>query len=461
MSKMQQASFVMRIRKLWHPVLQDVDIAPRSQLYSLVPCEIGTVFRESLTGYINRLAETHHVSPRAFVAEVIVPQLEKHLLLATPLAVFISQGTISLNGAGVLGQAWATILGHLTAQTNVHLLTLPWWVGDLSPRRQLRQTPAWCPTCLFEWRGNGHPIYQPLLWMLQMVTICPRHGTLLMERCPRCHKRQGVIGTNKARLGACTHCAGWLGASSQAQREEGLPSELITWQRWVIHALEELHAISLGASVPQWKPFFRNLTRCLKEQRGYSKVARLAGISRERLHQWGSEDDAYAPTFEAICKFCYACDVTPVQVMTNQLEGLQQAIENGTATHAPRPRRRHRHVDHAQCQALLQAVLDGREEPLGVSRMAKRLGYDVRQLVYHFPQECAVVTQRARAYRKQRKEQRLALTREQVRQAMLSLHAQGMYPSQRKLRSFLGGLMRAPEAQETWHTTLRELGFES
>jgi hypothetical protein len=147
--------------------------------------------------------------------------------------------------------------------------------------------------------------------------------------------------------------------------------------------------------------------------------------------------------------------------MTNQLEGLQQTIQNGTATHPPRPHRRHRHVDQERCQAFLQAVLDGREEPLGVSGMAKRLGYDGRQLVYHFPQECAVVTQSARAYRKQRKEQRLVLTREQVRQAMLSLHAQGMYPSQRKLRFLLGGLLRAPEAQETWHTTLRELGFES
>jgi DNA-binding phage protein len=461
MSKMHQSTVAAQIGKPWHPVRHDGHIPSRSRLYSLVPYEIGTIWRESLTGYINRLAETHHVSPRAFVVEVIVPQLEEQMLLVTPLAVFISQGTMGLNGAGVLGQSWAAILGQLTAQTTVHLLTLPWWIGDLSSRRQLRRAPAWCPTCLFEWRGNGHPIYQPLLWMLQMVTICPRHGHLLMDRCPHCHKCQGVIGTNKARLGECTHCAGWLGARSQAQHEEELTDELITWQRWIIHALEELHAISLVEGPPQWKPFFRNLARCLKEQRGYSKAARLAGISRERLHQWGSEDDAYAPTFEAICKFCYACDVTPVQVMINQLEGLQQTIQNGTATHSPRPRCRHRHVDQERCQAFLRAVLDGREEPHGVCRTAKRLGYDVRQLAYHFPQECAAVTQRARAYRKQRKEQRLAQTREQVRQAMLSLHAQGRYPSQRKLRPLLGGLMRAPEARETWHMTLRELGFES
>ncbi len=427
MSNMPQASSAVRIGKLWHNVLPDAAIASRSQLYSLVPCQIGTVFRESLTGYINRLAETHHVSARALMGEVIAPQLEEPLLPAAPLAVFISQGMMGLNGREVLGQSCAAILERLTVQTDVHRLTLSWWVGDLSPRRQLRVTPAWCTTCLFEWKSNGYPIYQPLLWMLQMVAICPQHGNLLMERCPHCHKRPKVIGTTKARLGACTHCAGWLGARSQAHHEEELPDELITWQRWLIHALEELHALSLVAGQPQWV----------------------------------SEEHAYAPTFEAICKFCYACNVTPWQVMTNQLESLQQTLQNRAEAYPPRPRYRHRRVDQERCQALFNEVLDGREAPLGVSEMAKRLGYGVRQLRYYFPQECAVVTLRAREYRKQRKEYRLAQTREQVRQAMLSLHAQGMYPSQRKLRSLLGGLMRAPEARETWHTTLRELGFES
>ena len=458
---MPQAISAVRIRQLRHNILPDAAIASCSQLYSLVPCEIGTIWRESLTGYINRLAEMHHVSARALMGEVIAPQIEEQLLPTAPLAVFISQGMMGLNGAGVLGQSCAAILERLTVQTDVHRLTLSCWVGDLSPRRQLRTTPAWCPRCLFEWRSYGYPIYQPLLWMLRLVTICPRHGHLLMERCPHCRKRQKVIGPNKARLGACTHCLGWLGARSPAQQEEELPEELITWQRWLTHALEELHALSLVEDQPQWKPFFRNLARCLKEQRGYSTVAQLAGLSRENLHRWVSQEHAYAPTFEALCKFCYACNVTPLRVMTNQLESLQQTIQNRAAAYPPRPRYPHRRVDQERCQALLNEVLDGREAPLGVSEMAKRLGYGVRQLRYYFPQECAVVTLRARAYRNQRKESRLAQMREQVRQAMLALHAQGIYPSQRKLRALLGGLMRAPEARETWHATLRELGFES
>ncbi len=110
----------------------------------------------------------------------------------------------------------------------------------------------------------------------------------------------------------------------------------------------------------------------------------------------------------------------------------------------------------------LQAALESREEPLALYQVARRLGYKARQLAYHFPEECKLVKQRARDYRQQRKERYLVQVGEQVRQAVFSLHAQGIYPSLHKVQSFLtGGSMQMPEARETWHATLRELGLES
>jgi len=94
-------------------------------------------------------------------------------------------------------------------------------------------------------------------------------------------------------------------------------------------------------------------------------------------------------------------------------------------------------------------------------QIEKHLGYTVRQLSYHFPKECALITPLAQEYRQQRKEERLSRVREQVRKAVISVHSQGMYPSQRKLRPLLpGGLMRMPEAKEAWRAALHELGFD-
>lgn len=466
MSSWQQAGSAVRIRDPWTEgrersgVLSAGDIPPRSRLYSLAPCSVETIWRESLTGYINRLARTHHVSPRTLIAQEILPRLSEGLPPSPARLALLGAQGMSLNGSSVLAQAWATVLEQLTARADLHVLTLSWWIGDLASRRQLRVAPAWCPWCLAEWRKRGRPLYQPLCWMFQMVLICPQHQAFLLDRCPSCQRRQKIITTNKTEPGECTQCRAWLGAEACDLPKQVHNDELVAWQNWVMHVLEELHTASLGASVLPWEPFFRHLARCLKEQKSYSTLARLTGISRERLYQWVNNDDAYTPTFEAICAFCYACDVTPLQVMMDQLDGLRRTIQSKTATHPPRPRRRHRHVDQEQCQALLQAVLDGREGPLGVSHIARRLGYDVRQLVYHFPHECAVITQRARAYRNQRKEQRLARICDAVRRTMLALHAQGIYPSQRQLRSLLpGGHLLLSEAKEVWRTTLRELGF--
>jgi AcrR family transcriptional regulator len=118
-------------------------------------------------------------------------------------------------------------------------------------------------------------------------------------------------------------------------------------------------------------------------------------------------------------------------------------------------------VDRERCQALLQAVLEGKEELLGMSAIAQRLGYAEASLFYYFPQECAEITRRAKAFRKQRKEQRFERIREQVQQATRTVHAAGNYPSQDAVQALLpSGIMRMQEARAIWRFTLQELGFE-
>src|SRR5260370_135371 len=175
MSKMQQATIAAPIRKLQRNVLQEANIPPRSHLYSLPPCNVETIWRESLTGYMNRLARTHHISPRDLVAQEILPRLGDGFHLSPPRLALLGAQGMSLNGSGDLARALTVVLEHLTAQTDLHLLTIPWWIGDLSPRRQLREAPAWCPSCLSAWREKENRIYQPLFSMFQSALIFPRH----------------------------------------------------------------------------------------------------------------------------------------------------------------------------------------------------------------------------------------------------------------------------------------------
>ncbi|HYU71540.1 MAG TPA: TniQ family protein [Ktedonobacteraceae bacterium] len=440
-----------------------MEIPPRSRLYHLPPRSVGTLWIESLTSYINRLAWAYRVSPRVLVAQEIVPQLSSSLQIPsfTQLATFSRSTAMGMNGTGDLAVEWPTILEELTLRSDLHLLTLRSWVGNLPSRGLLRKKPAWCPLCYTEWRKQGLSVYQPLLWMVQMVTMCLQHQIQLEDRCPHCQKYQSII-TLKTTPGHCTQCHTWLGKPLDVVVEQ----KAIHWQEWVLHELEDLRKEYVNAGVLPWEQFFSNLALCLKEWGVCSKLADLTGFSRDVFYLWvGRKNRSYAhnPSLETIFEFCYACNVTPLQVMKTS-DILLQVVRDETHLQQRRPSRFTRsRVDQERCREFIQAVLDGREEPLGAYQVARRLGYDTRLLVYHFPQECKLLTQRAQVYRRQRREKREAQVCEEVRQAVIILHEQGIFPTHRKVRTLLSdpNLIRMPKAIATWHAVRHELGYES
>jgi len=170
----------------------------------------------------------------------------------------------------------------------------------------------------------------------------------------------------------------------------------------------------------------------------------------------------HTPSLETLLEFCYACQVTPLQIMRTP-GTLLHAIQTEMSPRPRRPQRfTRRPVDRQQVQELLQAILDGRAELAGVTNLARRLGLHESMLWYYFPQECAVVTQRYQEYEKQRRKDRELRVCQEVRQAVITLHAQGVFPSHRKVRMVLSdpNLMRMPQASATWHAVRHELGLE-
>jgi TniQ len=199
------------------------DIPPRSRLYGLVPCKMETVWSECLTSYINRLGWRHGVCPRTLAAQEIGPLLDAeqwHYPSPRLMSIFCAANAMSLNGSGTLATTWSTLLERLTERSDLYVLTAPWWIGDLPNARNLRSSPAWCPACYAAWKKQGLPLYQPLLWMLQVVTICPNHKRRLVERCPYCQGKQAVIASHKAHPGECTKCARWLGSEEHIFLEQ-------------------------------------------------------------------------------------------------------------------------------------------------------------------------------------------------------------------------------------------------
>ncbi len=435
-------------------------LAPRSRLYGLAPCGFGTIFQESLTSYLNRLGWRHHVSPRDLVAQEIVPSLSDDYP-KRQLAAFSRGPGMQMNGVGSTAQEWASELSRLTSRSDLHMLTLNFWLGDLPSRGHLRKVPAWCPICYSEWAEQALPLYQPLLWTFQVVTICPRHLRPLEDRCQHCQKTQSII-VCKTYPGRCTQCSAWLGAASENTDSFAMNQDLMHWQQWVIHALEELY---LAAGTFSWKQFFANLEHCMKNWGVCSRLAKLTGFSRDVFYLWlGRKQTHYSqvPSLETILEFCYVCNVTPFQIMSSP-DALLSAIWDETIPRYRRPQRFTRsRVNREDVRELLQSVLDGREKLTGVKLLAQRLGHHQSLLWRYFPQECALIAQRNEEYEQQRRKEREARVYEEVRQAVLTLHVQNIFPSHRKVKSLLSdpNLLRMPEAIAIWHATRRDLGLE-
>ena len=147
--------------------------------------------------------------------------------------------------------------------------------------------------------------------------------------------------------------------------------------------------------------------------------------------------------------------------MNGKLESLERIIREGVCRSSPLPLRTTHRLDREHCLRYLNTALNESVAPPSLNQVERQIGIAKGLLASHFPEECTQLIQRHAEYRAQRKEQRLRKMREDIRQAVFSLHAQGEYPLRYKLSAiFPNGLMRQREATEAWRAALRELGLE-
>lgn len=436
----------------------------RSRLYNLIPVETETPWIESLTSFINRLAWKYRIAPRILVAQEIVPHLSKsYYFQSSPhlLGAFCRSQAMSINGAGEVTLDWSDTLTRLTMRKKLRDLTLGAWAGEIPSKGLLRVAPAWCPVCYSEWQEEGYPIYQPLLWMLQVMTVCLRHMRPMEERCPHCQKKQSVIAA-RMRPGCCTQCMTWLGIPSSPETENEVDEETREWQQWVLDVIGELRKAGTSTGCLPLEQLTNGLALCVEIVGSAKHLAQLAGIPKQLLSSWLNHKQI--PSFERILELCYVLNITPLQLMTNSAEILKEILRKKEIHRQPRPRHVAPHqVNREQALALIRAVLDGREAPMGVRWLERRLGLGARTLIYHFPQECALMSTQYQAYRTEQARKRREQGCSEIRQTTLKLFAEGTHPSAQRVTSRLPepGIMRKREGLTAWHSARRELGLES
>jgi transcriptional regulator with XRE-family HTH domain len=384
-----------------------IDPPLRSRLYSLVPLGMGTPLVESLSCYINRLAWTYRISPRVLLAQEIVSHLSGSYHFGSSyhlLAAFCRSWAMSINGAGATAADWSDTLERLTMRADLRGLTSYQWAAGLPPQGLLHKTPAWCPVCYSNWREEKRSIYQPLLWMLQVMTICPVHHRQLEEQCPHCEEKQSVIPT-KEHQGYCTQCMNWLGTATDGVADDRIDEETLDWQLWVLHVIKELYLASTQTGVLPWERSSDGLAICVEAIGNVLQLAKQVNISDSLLSEWLKGKGI--PSFKRLLERCYVLDVSLLQLITADPTTLNTVIQARSTHRSSRPRRpAPQPVNRERALQFIHAVLDGRESPLGIEQIEHHLGISDGNLAYLFPQECALVRTQYHAYRSERVRQR-------------------------------------------------------
>ncbi len=248
----------------------------RSRLYHLEPIAIGSGYVEGLISYVCRLAEAHCVSPGVLTKQEILPSLRKTYTVGSKevhrvledgnlVSVFsFSKPVINKNPNEQGFWAWQYIEGlqPLTLWKNLQALTIP--ERKTIPKRKehraktnksikiARDLRAWCPECFQKWRSKNQVIYEPLLWSIAAVAVCPDHCQPLQSHCPYCKRTQRPI-TGKMQVARCSQCSKWLDIRADEDLEEKycIDSE-IGWHLWVVEKVMEVLTVAPENSTLVW-----------------------------------------------------------------------------------------------------------------------------------------------------------------------------------------------------------------
>ncbi|WP_243372622.1 TniQ family protein [Geotalea sp. SG265] len=284
-------------------------IPPRSRLDHLQPVGVGTPYVESQTSYVTRLAAAHHNKVSTLIKSEIGPLLKNKSF--APEKIDGKSYTFSkvVNGIDSTASDWVDVLKRLTLRTDLLFTTLLPYQNILTNNYLLHKSSAWCPACYQEWRDSDLPIYEPLLWKIQAVLVCPVHRYELQDTCPHCWKKQSHLSP-LCRPGLCSHCKGWLGGRHEYPIRQNARQSL-WYAETVADLLEMAPSLSNFPGQDAVADFIEHLINtCTKGSQGaFCKVVK---ISREAISAWKRGD--YVPQLPAILWITFVMQV-PIKVM--------------------------------------------------------------------------------------------------------------------------------------------------
>jgi hypothetical protein len=412
-------------------------------LYNIEPIGLGTPYVESLTSYISRLADAHCVFTGDIISKIYAPYLSKAYL--TKISIRgggFYETAIGINGVGQLASEFSQLTNELTGRADIRYTTLLNWSVIFPFRGLLKKTKSWCPLCYEEAKLSDSIIYDQLIWNFQLVDYCMKHLTPLENTCLFCKSTMPVID-RKSLLGFCSNCCTWLGNTSSIAINDQYPN----------NSLKDISLIGELLSNNQIKlshALFQDSLNFYIDEYFHKSPFKAAGffkIPKSTFATWIA--GRAQPNINYLIKICKMLGLSIIEFLQKQ-EPIKDNSPNEFYV------KDHFRYDHQEINRTLKNVILS-NKPTSISEVARIIGCDRKLLSTMYRKECNQIKNIYNAHLLQRKNERLSIKTNQLKEAFHSLVKQGHYPSRRKLEEILGsGFLKEKAIQEYWNQLKKE-----
>ena len=409
-------------------------IPPRSYLYSLRIQGLDASYGESLTSYIARLAQAYHVFPGILMERELAPVVNKTYGGANLHTIY--RHVAALNGTGEMALNVVKALQSLTLQDKLHCLTMIPWANVFPTRGLLRSVRAWCPVCYQEWQSNSKIVYEPLVWAIDAVKVCPLHHHQLITECPQCQQPNRLLDW-KSQPGYCSRCLRWLGSLQNTAYSNISPMES-RMLLWVAGTVKDLLAVT-----PTLQSFCdkQRVAQALKfyvnriTEGNMAELARELGVPKNTFWLWCNGSNM--PTLESLLKICYCLNTSLSNFLLEELKSLSQEEMVLPLLAKNKPRANAKVFDDTFLRSLQQKLQESLDSevipPLSMEQTAKQLGCNRRTICRHFPELCRKISDKYDSYQRTRFAEAIDQACAEVHRVVLELQAESIYPSEARV----------------------------
>jgi hypothetical protein len=342
-------------------------------------------------------------------------------------------------------------LGGEHHRSDLRSLTMLAWANILPSKGLLRSHRAWCSDCLRE----HATVYEPLLWCIAAVEVCPRHGRPLTSRCPHCSETLPVLGWHTW-PGQCSECLGYLHDDSARSDSDNVAS---FHQLWTANTVGEMLVGSQDEPISRER--LMEALRFWTPSGTTGTTASLLEKNWDTVRMWLT--GRRLPKLGTLLEICHKLETSPLPFF-NLAQPAPRSQRTATAsTRANRPKKPtpRRKLKLTELRVELESARRNKGvRPPSTTEVSRHLGHAKTTLYRHFPELCRAISLAHMAWRVECGVRRRQGLVEEVRKIAASLHEVGREPTLREVASRMAkpGAFRDPSARVALAQIRLELG---